>query len=86
MKEEIKFKIGDEFELEVYAEECCELCDDIIHNHIDCPVCKNKYAKTNQFRSLYDETELTCCHCGTKFEKISDDWYSECRVKIISLK
>ena len=53
------FNIGDEVELEVYAEPCCELCGEIIHNHIDCPVCKSKYAKTNRYCDLYDKKEVT---------------------------
>jgi hypothetical protein len=51
--------VGDEVELEVYAEECCELCGETIHNHIDCPVCKSKYAGTDQYCDLYDKKEVT---------------------------
>lgn len=83
MKENVK--IGDEFELEVYPEVCCELCNDTIHNHIDCPVCEERYASTNQYCSLYEETELMCENCKTVFEKISEDWH-DCRVMIKSLK
>jgi len=79
------FIVGDEVELEVYAEECCELCNDIIHNHIDCPVCKRNYAETDQYCSLYDVKELTCENCGTIFTKISDCWYNGCKAKIVSL-
>ncbi len=80
-----KLNIGDEVELEVYGEICCELCNEIIHNHIDCPVCKTDYAETDQYCDLYDEEEVTCEDCGTTFAKISDGWYYDCKAKIVSL-
>jgi hypothetical protein len=79
------FKVGDEVELEVYREICCELCDDVIHNHIDCPVCKSDYASTDQSCDLYDEKEVTCEDCWTTFAKTSDSWYYDCKAKIVSL-
>lgn len=79
-------KVGDIVEIEVYGEICCELCNDIIHNHIECPVCKKGYAETDQYGDLYDEKELTC-ECGTVYEIIDGyNWYGECKVKIKSLK
>ncbi len=73
-----------EFELEVYVEICCELCNDIIHNHIDCPICKTEFAPTNIYGSLYDETELECEICNTIFVKINtdDSWYNGAKVKV----
>ena len=71
-----------EIELIVYAEECCELCMDIIHNHIDCPMCKKDYAPTDKYCDLTDEKEITCENCNTTFYKISESWYDECKVKI----
>jgi hypothetical protein len=79
------FNVGDEVELEVYSEICCELCNDIINNHIDCPVCKSDYAKTDQCFDLDDEKEVTCEDCGTTFAKTSDSWYYDCKAKIVSL-
>lgn len=79
------FNVGDEVELEVYAEECCEVCGETIHNHIDCPVCKSNYAGTDQYCDLYDEKELTCEDCRTTFAKTSDSWYYDCKAKIVSL-
>lgn len=78
-------KEGDVVELEVYGELCCDLCNDIIHNHIDCPVCKDSYAETDQYCDLYDETQLTCENCETVFEKVSDSWYYDCKAKVVSL-
>lgn len=79
------FNIGDEVELEVYAEGCCELCGETIHNHIDCPVCKSNYAGTDQNCDLYDKKEVTCEDCGTTFAKTSDSWYYDCKAKIVSI-
>jgi hypothetical protein len=80
------FKVGDVVELDVYGEICCDLCNEIIHNHIDCPVCESDYAETDQYCDLYDETQLTCEDCGTVFEKVSDkSWYYDCKTKIVSL-
>lgn len=82
MKE--KLHIGDEVELMVYSEICCEVCNEIIHNHIDCPICKTNYAGTEQYHELYSsDTEVTCEVCGSIFEKISEDWYSSCICKIV---
>lgn len=78
------FNIGDELDLEVYAEICCDECQEIIHNHIDCPVCQSEYVATDQFCDLHDEKELTCENCGTTFEKTSESWYCDCKVKIAS--
>lgn len=86
MSETVEFKIGDEVEIDVFMETCCDLCNDIIHNHIDCPVCKSAYAGTDQYCDLYDEKELTCEDCNTTFEKISDSWYYDCKAKIKKLK
>jgi len=77
--------IGAETNLEVYGEICCDLCNEIIHNHIDCPVCKNSYAETDQYVDLFDETELTCVKCKTIFQKVSESWYYDCKAKIIAL-
>ena len=79
------FNEGKEFDLEVYSEICCDYCNEVIHNHIDCPVCEKKYAGTEQYCDLYDEKELQCENCGTKFEKISDSWYYDCKAKITEL-
>lgn len=86
--QDVKYLNGREFEneieIQVYPEVCCGECNDIIHNHIDCPICKNDYAGTNQYGELHGEKELSCSECGTVFQKVSESWYSKCKVKIIS--
>lgn len=79
------FNIGDEFQIEVYSEICCDHCYEIIHNHIDCPVCSKNYAPTEQYHELYGYNEVQCADCGTKFEKISESWYNDCVVRILEL-
>ena len=83
--EKQSFKIGNVVNLEVYSEFCCDDCDNIVHNHIDCPVCKYDYADTDQYCDLYDERKLKCKKCETVFEKVSDSWYYECSAKIVYL-
>ena len=44
-----ELKEGSELVLEIYGEICCDDCGDIIHNHLDCPVCKKDYAGSDQY-------------------------------------
>lgn len=83
-KELDTLNIGDTICLEVYSEICCDVCNDIIHNHIDCPVCNNNYTSTDQYHELYGETILNC-ECGASFELVKGSWYYDCEVKILTL-
>ncbi len=83
---ENKLKIGDVVELEVYGEECCEICNEIIHNHIDCPVCEDSYAGTDIYCDLDEIKKLICKNCETIYELVSEHRYYECRAKIVFLK
>jgi len=76
------FQIGDKFELGVYGEICCDDCNEIIHNHIDCPVCEKQYSSTDQYCNLSDETEISCDNCLSVFKKISESWYYDCNVEL----
>lgn len=78
-------RIGDVFPIEIYPERCCEVCDEIIHNHFDCPACEKNRAGSDAFGELEEEeTEITCVNCETKFERVSDHWYYDCKVKVAS--
>jgi len=80
-------KAGSVVDLEVYGELCCDLCNEIIHNHISCPVCKTSYAATDQYCDLYDETELTCEVCQTKYKLVTGScWYGDCKAEIVFIK
>lgn len=62
--------------LEIYPEECCELCGNIVHNHMECPICNNSYAGTDQYDDLYDciaVGEIMQCECGARFKLITKD-------------
>ncbi len=62
--------------LELYPEICCELCNDTIHNHVDCPACGQKYAGTDLYGSLCDEEVgfiLSCEECKTQFKLTNKD-------------
>lgn len=68
--------------LEIYPEICCDMCNDIVHNHLDCPVCAEKDARTDAYFDLSDEEPgfiLRCCACSAKFKLQAkatylDDW------------
>jgi len=83
-------KEGDVIELEVYGEICCDVCDDIIHNHIDCPVCEKKYAGTEQYHYVESDEDVVCKECGSVFELIKEgeyfSWYNNAKVKIKKIK
>ena len=69
----IKLFIG---HIEIYPEMCCEICGEIIHNHIDCPVCGKKYAETDNYYGLYESPEdPLVCECGAKFKLVSGSHY-----------
>ena len=62
----------EEYEVEFYSEVCCDFCNEIIHNHFTCPVCKDDWAGTGIYMDLYDDkiTEFTCEECGSSFTTI----------------
>ncbi len=62
--------------LTIYPEICCEVCNEVIHNHVDCPVCKYKYAGTSEYGDILymDIGEILECEvCKAKFKLISKD-------------
>lgn len=77
--------LNQEVDLEVYGEVCCDMCNEIIHNHIDCPVCEKEYAGTEQYCDLYDEKTVECENCGSVFEKTSDSWYYDCKALVVKI-
>lgn len=71
--------------IEIYQEICCDYCNDVIHNHIDCPACKKEYASTDAYHCLIDwydygeVRQIACEECGAKFRTVKtdgflDDW------------
>lgn len=65
--------------IKVYPENCCDGdCDcgyGIIHNHLDCPICKTEYSDSEQRGDLEDDEDyiidgyhiIECSKCNTIF-------------------
>lgn len=51
----------------IYTEICCDFCNEIIHTHFECPICKNDYAGTTMYGDPWDEDSFTCEECGSQF-------------------
>lgn len=66
--------------LEVYGETCCDLCNEIIHNHLDCPGCGGETVGSENYGDLEKDDILTC-DCGAKFKLLSDHWYGGCEAE-----
>lgn len=80
-------KIGDRFkDVNITGLVCCDECNSIAENHIDCPVCKENYVMLDHFDELTYETEITCENCKTVFKRISDTWYYDNELEIIHLE
>ena len=67
--------------LEVYSETCCELCNEIVHNHIDCRACGKSYAATDTYCDAYEEQEIEC-ECGAVYKLLEGSWYSDNKVEL----
>lgn len=74
--------------IELYREYCCDVCNKIIHNHIDCPICGKEYASTDAYYDIYEraceaEVIIQCEECSARFKLINkkgcyDDWEWQC--------
>jgi transcription elongation factor Elf1 len=52
-----------------FAEICCDECNDVIHNHFDCPQCGTEYAGTDIYGEIdYDYKFVTCQECHHEFQ------------------
>ena len=71
--------------LKIFPEICCEVCNEVIHNHIDCPICENHRAATENYGELENDDILICERCGSEFKLLSKNWYDfdGCDVEII---
>lgn len=63
----------------VHQELCCEECMEIIHNHIDCPVCNTDYAPTFLYEDIYNISveSITCQVCNTRFKIVYKEGHLE---------
>jgi hypothetical protein len=56
-------------QLNIYSEVCCDYCNEVVHNHFDCPVCGEKSTASDNYYDLNeDKGDCTVeCKCGAKF-------------------
>lgn len=68
-----------QYRIEVYPEGCCELCNEIVHNHLDCPACGVKNAPSEQYCNLNEDSpiQITCAKCKATFETKTDAYSSD---------
>lgn len=68
----------------LYEEFCCEMCNEVVHNHIDCPSCEEKYVETDKYGPIEVGDVITCTNCSSRFKLISGipvggQWFPEGR-------
>ncbi len=64
--------------LNIMAETCCEVCNEIVHNHFHCPKC-NEFVPSGQSEAIYDM--ISCNKCGTIYsivEEGNDPYDKDC--------
>jgi transcription elongation factor Elf1 len=68
-----------------YPEICCDHCNQVIHNHFNCPICNRFYAGTSIYREVFGETlNFHCESCGSKF-RVEDFHYEDCEIEILEI-
>lgn len=61
--------VGDKITIEIFSEICCDYCNEIIHNHMDCPICNKSYASTDAYCEICESGEIvTCENCSSEFQ------------------
>jgi transcription elongation factor Elf1 len=63
-----------EYVFKLIGEICCELCNEVIHNHFDCPSCGEKYASSDcyDYFDYKPGEQVGCESCGAVFEYVRD--------------
>lgn len=63
-------------EVKYYPEVCCNYCGQVVHNHIDCPVCEEDRVETTAYHKIEKDEEIACENCDTKFKvkDINNPW------------
>lgn len=56
--------------VEYYPEEHCEVCNETMHTHFNCPSCKDNYAGTSVYGDMSEEIGNTfkCEECGAEYK------------------
>jgi len=56
----------------LYTEICCDTCNEVIHSHFDCPICKNGNEPTSMYGDSYVDVEsFSCEKCNTDFKIVN---------------
>lgn len=57
-------------------ETCCDVCNEIIHNHIEkCPIC-GVNTPTEQYHELDHDEIVICEYCHTSFKPVKNEsWF-----------
>ena len=72
-------KVGEIKKIRIRGEICCERCNEVVHNHIDCPVCERKNVGTDCYFDLYEklredgELIIQCPKCKAVFKFVDED-------------
>lgn len=64
--------------IRIHVEFCCDFCNEPIHNHIECPSCKDPNAGTDAYCDLLEERLgfiMRCEECGADFKLLSKEGY-----------
>ena len=66
----------------IYPEICCGICNEVWHNHFDCPVCKCQTG-TDVYGNFDNEvTEVVCEKCKSQFKVVSSDGCSQIEIRL----
>ena len=61
--------------ISIFIERCCDECNEIMHNHLDCPVCGQKYADSENYGDISEDMPRRLyCECGAVFETTEDPY------------
>lgn len=58
------------YKTEFYPEICCEICNEIIHTHFDCPICQEKNVGTETYREIFIDDFFICQGCESIFKRV----------------
>lgn len=69
-------------------ERCCEECDEIVHNHFNCPICQGDNAGTTISCSIfeYNDDTFACDECHSIFRFIDKRTLFDCKIELVEDK
>ena len=62
--------------IHIYPEFCCETCNELIHNHMDCPACGEDNVETNRTDEINIGEEVICEGCKAIFRCVDGSPYN----------